>query len=174
MKNIKNSLRKKRSLLLTIVLTSSLMAFLPVYVKALSYDYKAFRAEVPVGIVQQGNYGSTWYNDNYVYEVSAITLWPLSPIFYFYVAMGVDFYSPSSSYPHVYLYIDYSIVGLWGCNLNVDYTDGSRDTWAVSGSHYTMYTLDSYKKVEIVSFVGYSLFIPGSVKMDYAMVRYQT
>ena len=174
MKNIKKSLGKKRSLLLTLVLTASLMGSIPVYVKAASYDYKAYYTGIPVGIVLQGNYISTHYNDNNVYEVLAITLWPASPIFYFRVIMGVFFHTPSSSYPNDYLYIDYSIVNLWGCTLSVDYTDGSSDSWAVSGSAYSVYTLDSNKKVEAVSFNGYSLFVPGSVKIDYAMIRYQT
>lgn len=174
MKNIKKSLGKKRSLLLTLVLTASLMGFLPVYVTAANYDYKAYSTGIPVGIVLQGNYVSTHYNDNDVYEVLAITLWPATPVFYFRVIMGVFFHAPSSSYPHVYLYIDYSIVNLWGCTLTVDYTDGTSDSWAVSGSHYSVYTLDPYKKVEDVGFDGYSLFAPGSVKIDYAMVRYQT
>jgi len=150
------------------------MSFLPVYVKAASYDYKAYSTGNPVGIVLQGNYISTHTNDNSVYEVLAVTLYPFSPIFYFRVIMGVFFHTPSSSYPDVYLYIDYSIVNLWGCTLSVDYTDGTSDSWAVSGSHYSIYTLDPYKKVKDVGFDGYSLFVPGSVKIDYAMVRYQT
>lgn len=109
-----------------------------------------------------------------MYEVLAITLWPVTPIFYFYVSTGVAFASPGSTYPNVYLYVDFSIISLWGCNLIVKYTDTSTDTWAVSGSAYRIYTLDSYKKVEYINFVGYSLFIPGSVKIDFAMIRYQT
>jgi hypothetical protein len=150
------------------------MAVLPNFVKASTYDYKATYAPIPVGIVLQGNYISTHYRDNSVYETLAITLWPITPIFYFYVGTGVKFDAPSSSYPVVKLYVDFDIINLWGCNLWVFYTDDSSDVWAVSGSHYYTYTLDSYKEVDSIEFIGYSMFIPGSVKIDYAMIRYQT
>ena len=168
----------KKQIILFIVFSSlTVLGIIPSFVRAQSYYIVANQHETPIGIITHGNYLSTHYNDGNSYDVLAVSLWPVTPLFYFYVASGVDFPepNPSYSYPTVKLYLKYEIVYLAGCKLSVVYYDSSRDEWSLSnGLNYKTFTLDANKKVYQVGITGFSWFAPGTVKIDYASIYYNT